>query len=54
MPEALLDGAVDDEVDGGVDYKEEVVERDEHEEHCGQVIASHVRAVVEVVLGLRV
>ena len=54
MPEALPDGAVDDEVDGRVEDEEEVVERYEHEEHRGQVVAPQVAAVVVVVFGLHV
>ena len=54
VPEALPDRAVDDEVDGGVDDEEEVVERYEHEEHRGQVVAPQTAAVVVVVFGLHV
>ena len=54
MPEALPDGAVDDEVDGRVEDEEEVVERYEHEEHRGQVVAPQIAAVVVVVFGLHV
>ena len=54
MPEALPDRAVDDEVDGGVYDEEEVVERYEHEEHRGQVVAPQSAAVVVVVFGLHV
>ena len=54
VPEAFPDGAVDDEVDRGVEDEEEVVEGYEHEEHCRQVVAPHVGAVVVVVFGLHV
>ena len=33
MPELLADGAVDDEVDGGVEGEEEVVDLHQDEEH---------------------
>ena len=55
MPEALPDGAVDDEVDRRVDDEEEVVERDEHRicdedgklgvGHLDQVTADEIEVV---------
>ena len=54
VPEALPDGAVDDEVDGGVEDEEEVVERDEQEEDGGQVVAPPAEAPVVVLLRLHV
>ena len=43
-PELLADGAVDDEVDGGVERHEEVMDLDQDEEHNGDVVTTLLSA----------